>query len=102
MAPGARSKVSPVEGGGGGGGGGGGDWRGRGKERGSLETGGDEVTESISLNLEMDTVRGESAKVINKNNKNNNSQYVYTFYIYLHVFFEIICFFVFLLLDFPS
>ena len=61
MAPGARSKVSPVEGGGGGGGG---DWRGRGKERGSLETGGDEVTESISLNLEMETVRGESAKVI--------------------------------------
>ena len=64
MAPGARSKVSPVEGGGGGGGGGGGDWRGRGKERGSLETGGEEVTESISLNLEMETVRGESAKVI--------------------------------------
>ena len=60
MAPGARSKVSPA--GGGGGGGGGGDWRGRGKERGSLETGGDEVTESISLSLEMDTVRGESAK----------------------------------------
>ena len=57
MAPGARSKVSPV-----GGGGGGGDWRGRGKERGSLEMGGDEVTESISLNLEMETVRGESAK----------------------------------------
>ena len=96
MAPGARSKVSPV----GGGGGGGGDWRGRGKERGSLETGGDEVTESISLSLEMETVRGESAKVIN--NKNNITQYVYTFYIYLHVFFEIVCFFVFLLLDFPS
>ena len=76
MAPGARSKVSPV-------GGGGGDWRGRGKERGSLETGGDEVTESISLSLEMDTVRGESAKVI-KNNKNNITQYVYTLYTYMY------------------